>query len=996
MTLGTLHKPDEDIDNRYSPADDLSNTVSELNDYEKNASDQIKDSFNDTSSSSDINDAEKNISDKESSYNSSLYQSSNKKSGKSKSILKLAKNSRAMMAIIGILLSIAATFSVLLPLKLNSLLDNIDQQIGSVAQHSVEERLEYITTRWITQRIMGTAYPGDENIVFCKGGGIICSLTSTKYSAWFEKMLDAKFEKDGVNVRAVINANGRSGLGGKASSFTIRATSRDLSSIMKGVEKEVSHKEVRKIIKKQIARVHGRNYLMRFISKRILYNKYGVKSFNIIPEKTARKWADFKAKIKSDFNSRALAKISPKFASYLSCISGKDAIGCKETIEKIGNNLDSDLEERKRALEEKPDDPIAKRDYEAAKNNKENFSRVKFDINGDGTFGKIVNSSITKNIVAGGALIGGIDMVAKLVGAIDSGVLEMVGRAQVAQTYASFAYDEGISPVVVNDMMKAGDLKDIRYLELATSLFDGAESSPLYNEIQTGGITSSILPILSGNSVSASGGIRTKCVVDGEEKVVTLEPGELVCPEKKVVQDYTTFTKNPAWKAIAGVANFWNNYFIGMVIDKATDLASLILSPLTDFLSNLPGIKQIIGASEDIIKKVVELAIGYIFRIPDVGIDSPGNNNYEALVGAQMVTTADSLEQGRTSDGSGVGGKLLSDNELAAITTKINQEEKDHFEEQPILAKLFDYQLKNSVANQLLAIMPIGKKSTINFLTKTPALLLSPLLSNQRTFAATNRLSVMKSMGIPWYGYTDPEVLRADPNKYDAATCKAYEEARNNSFGRDRSTGYVVPVYREADPCALEEVVAGILAERSGDTDSKYYIEEVGARSGNSNSSISVGDAVGPPELEEAQTGWGGHSNGNIPDSEMQELSFSPGNKIHKKAAIAIEEMNKAYKAETGNNLTINEAYRDCDTQIAYATRGNPLYQGGAAAPAPPCISNHGWGLAVDINVGGISSAVYKWLEANAHKYGYVHPPWAKPDGNKPEPWHWEYARKVN
>ena len=134
MTLGTLHKPDEDIDNRYSPADDLSNTVSELNDYEKNASDQIKDSFNDTSSSSDINDAEKNISDKESSYNSSLYQSSNKKSGKSKSILKLAKNSRAMMAIIGILLSIAATFSVLLPLKLNSLLDNIDQQIGSVAQ----------------------------------------------------------------------------------------------------------------------------------------------------------------------------------------------------------------------------------------------------------------------------------------------------------------------------------------------------------------------------------------------------------------------------------------------------------------------------------------------------------------------------------------------------------------------------------------------------------------------------------------------------------------------------------------------------------------------------------------------------------------------------------------------------------------------------------------------------------------------------------------------
>ena len=34
-------------------------------------------------------------------------------------------------------------------------------------------------------------------------------------------------------------------------------------------------------------------------------------------------------------------------------------------------------------------------------------------------------------------------------------------------------------------------------------------------------------------------------------------------------------------------------------------------------------------------------------------------------------------------------------------------------------------------------------------------------------------------------------------------------------------------------------------------------------------------------------------------------------------------------------------------------------------------------------------------LEANAHKYGYVNPPWAKPGGSKPEAWHWEYARKV-
>ena len=151
------------------------------------------------------------------------------------------------------------------------------------------------------------------------------------------------------------------------------------------------------------------------------------------------------------------------------------------------------------------------------------------------------------------------------------------------------------------------------------------------------------------------------------------------------------------------------------------------------------------------------------------------------------------------------------------------------------------------------------------------------------------------------------------------------------------------------------------------------------------------GEAIGEPQLEEAQQdGWGGYSNGGIPDSELQALSFSPGSKMNKKAAAAMEEMNKAYKADNGSNLTINEAYRDCATQIRYRQE-----LGSRAAPAPPCVSNHGWGLAADIEVGAFGSSTYNWLKANAHKYGYVHPAWAEPGGSNPEQWHWEYARKV-
>ena len=150
------------------------------------------------------------------------------------------------------------------------------------------------------------------------------------------------------------------------------------------------------------------------------------------------------------------------------------------------------------------------------------------------------------------------------------------------------------------------------------------------------------------------------------------------------------------------------------------------------------------------------------------------------------------------------------------------------------------------------------------------------------------------------------------------------------------------------------------------------------------------GEAVGEPQLEEAQAEWGSYENGKIPDSELQTLSFSSGSKMNKKAAAAMEEMNKAYKADNGSDLTINEAYRDCATQIRYSKE-----LGSRAAPAPPCVSNHGWGLAADIEVGAFGSSTYNWLKANAHKYGYVHPAWAEPGGSNPEQWHWEYARKV-
>ena len=58
--------------------------------------------------------------------------------------------------------------------------------------------------------------------------------------------------------------------------------------------------------------------------------------------------------------------------------------------------------------------------------------------------------------------------------------------------------------------------------------------------------------------------------------------------------------------------------------------------------------------------------------------------------------------------------------------------------------------------------------------------------------------------------------------------------------------------------------------------------------------------------------------------------------------------------------------------------------------------SNHGWGRAVDFTDGngilGCSDQTFRWMQGNAHRFGWVHPDWAHCGLSTQEPWHWEFA----
>lgn len=132
--------------------------------------------------------------------------------------------------------------------------------------------------------------------------------------------------------------------------------------------------------------------------------------------------------------------------------------------------------------------------------------------------------------------------------------------------------------------------------------------------------------------------------------------------------------------------------------------------------------------------------------------------------------------------------------------------------------------------------------------------------------------------------------------------------------------------------------------------------------------------------------------NGAIPHEVLCGVGFESGVLLRCDAAAALEDLNDAFRAKFGTDLDVSSSYRDYRTQVAAKeSRG--------ALAAEPGTSNHGRGLAVDLNgfgdVAQFDRPFYRWMVANAGRYGWTHPSYMGPGGSGPlEPWHWEYGTR--
>ena len=180
------------------------------------------------------------------------------------------------------------------------------------------------------------------------------------------------------------------------------------------------------------------------------------------------------------------------------------------------------------------------------------------------------------------------------------------------------------------------------------------------------------------------------------------------------------------------------------------------------------------------------------------------------------------------------------------------------------------------------------------------------------------------------------------------------------------------------------EAVGGIPAI----TETQTYIDRILAGISRYSDNAGTYDAGGGPAVSPDGTSREPMAgSGKLDPSNLCQIPWAAeGQVLRCDATDALKELNKAYRAKFGDDLGITDAYRDYATQVYLkATKGY--------LAAKPGTSNHGWGLALDLDgLGAEGSTRHAWLRENGPRYGWDHPSWARIGGSKPEAWHWEYV----
>lgn len=924
---------------------------------------------------------------------------------------------------VAVFVIVLTLFFALIPMKLQGMLNNIMTAASEVPQHAIQQRVEYLVTRALASRMLAMSEGVDAQLIFCKGGGIACSLLKTYTNDYFEKKLGITLDYE---------AHGRTSLGGNAKSWstpvnmqTIDANapnyikpgvlngsvSFDETEIEKARKLISTNSEMKAIIKSEVNSKTRWYNINRYLARKLLMEKYGVRTFSGPKwvEAGREKVANVRSNMKASIIKNTTGKIAPRFATYMTCLSDPAACdklkaGIKADIEAVDPTKQQgwdDLSEEEKLRQTKT--------YEAKKSILPDIEAGGYSEESSQVIKKVFSKSLMKTLgFASGAAtaVSAVDIVFKMVESIDNGGPEAIAYDITTQAYTGF-FTEVTTAI---QKVMAGDI-DYETLQVATELVADAENSPLY-QIENNPSS------LSGTVAATSRGYTTSCKgADGEETQTVLKKGEYICPEEYVVRDYTSqLANNPVFSGLGEAAKVWNSS-VGTGVDWVNGV-------IGKGFNSIPGFQPIMDKIGGEIAPLMEKIISMIFDVPAMGFGELGSHNYTALSGGLRVLQNTLMEEGVDSNGkaSGAGGKVLTNEQITRIYNEAEDSRQADFMSKSIAKKLFDTNSSQSFINQLVARIPIS----LSGLSALPITSLQNILSTSSVGAVSTTDITPNPFHLPVYGYdpADTSVFEANPDIYTPEYCAASAAKREASY--ERRPGDILPVYHETDPCALEKVVIGSeLAEQGieGDEYSFLSIQDVSVSNTTTTTTAQTLSAVGDVTQDSTNIACAagtedvgnvdGYKSGkkipikicainNTQSSSGEDAKYGKRVVVNSRVSGAFSAMIEKMRSELGiSTVNFTSSFRSNSSQSLLYTA---YTQGTGNQAARPGYSNHQLGTALDFkfapdianassNCKGAStssvckppkaSTIYDWLTKNASTYGYSQ--------LYNEYWHWEY-----
>jgi murein DD-endopeptidase MepM/ murein hydrolase activator NlpD len=716
---------------------------------------------------------------------------------KKESRFALFKSNRKSLMRLGvggsIITLLVSGFFALIPLKLEMLIKTATQNAAAIPEHAIEHRIEYLTRQYIIMKITGTL--SDTTDIDVGKGGLASSLFNTWRAAKYENALGLEIKSDRIRP------------GETAFKWEIRekSTGKSLASGNDFNETNIDRtivgsKNMRKFIKEEVKeKTKWYQFYKRYAMRKTLMRTKGVARWSWLPNSVAEKmdnYAEKKRTLMREFKTNqyknTIGRVAPRTMLYIGCLTNADA--CAELKNsRFGTTIEPDPDCT--GLTEAQCADFKQRYADADKNLSDSADRINQDL--DATIDKAVDMDGTSSEVskwfskqllakvAGG--VGILDMIFRIIDSIDNGGINQV----VYDRNSIMAVGYAAEMQAILAQSKEGKLTTAQFDAMMTQLGDFGASPAWQQEVG-----------IIGSTVDKR--FERRCQTsDTERGTLVLEMGDTVCPERKIIMDFTAFTKtNEFWGGLAQLAEWYKNS-IGRIFDLFNAVVGFLqIDKVIGWIMETSGLSNLIGL-------VVETLFNMVFGAPVSGSDSgpeAGDNvlggtkaSYFALGEAGQDTDESGVPNG---GGLGIGGAVMTPTATKELKSKIAAEKRDEFESKSFFAKMFDTSETQSVVSQLAIRTPTSTRE----LASLPAVIHASFLSivSPRLMAAGDQKD---QFGFDFgYGYGDAELV-ADPAKYNETTCVEYAKAREESYTSPENSNYPIYVYTKTDPCALEKVV---------------------------------------------------------------------------------------------------------------------------------------------------------------------------------------------